>query len=72
MKILIVSSLFSLFLLIALPLVIIVPIMVAFLSGIVGLFIMLGSNEADRRLVLTGYNSTEIIFSRLLTFAIAH
>lgn len=36
-----------------------VAITVAFLAGLAGLFVVLGSAEADRRLVLAGYRPGE-------------
>lgn len=44
---------------------IMVPITVAFLSGLAGLFVVQGSLDADRRLALAGYRSSEILAARL-------
>jgi len=41
-------------------------ITVAFLSGLVGVFIMQAAHEADRRLVLAGFRGVETVASRLL------
>jgi len=42
-----------------------VPITVSFLAGILGLFVMLGSREADRRLVAAGYPVARLLLVRL-------
>lgn len=42
-----------------------VGITVAFLAGLTGLFVVLGSAEADRRLVLAGYRPGEVLAARL-------
>lgn len=44
---------------------IMVPITVAFLAGLAGLFVVLGSLEADRRLVVAGYRTAEVLAARL-------
>ena len=44
---------------------IIVPITVAFLGGLAGLFVVLGSAHADRRLVIAGYRPREVLVARL-------
>jgi hypothetical protein len=44
---------------------IMVPITVAFLAGIAGLFVVLGSAEGDRRLVLAGFRPHEVLAARL-------
>ncbi len=44
---------------------IMVAITVAFLGGLAGLFIVLGSAEADRRLVIAGYRPREVLAARL-------
>ncbi len=50
---------------------IMVPITVAFLSGLAGLFVVQGSLQADRRLALAGYRSSEILAARLGVVTIA-
>jgi hypothetical protein len=40
-------------------------ITVAFLAGLAGLFVVLGSAQADRRLVLAGYRPSEVLAARL-------
>lgn len=42
-----------------------VSITVAFLAGLAGLFVVLGSAEADRRLVIAGFRTREVLASRL-------
>ena len=42
-----------------------VPITVAFLAGLAGLFVVLGSTEGDRRLVLAGFRPREVLVARL-------
>ncbi len=42
-----------------------VPMTAAFLSGMLGLFVMLGSREADRRLVASGYPLALLLVVRL-------
>jgi hypothetical protein len=44
---------------------IMVAITVAFLAGLAGLFVVLGSAEADRRLVIAGFRTSEVLGSRL-------
>ena len=44
---------------------IMVPITVGFISGLAGLFVVLGSADADRRLVLAGYRPLEVLSARL-------
>ncbi|MFQ5819627.1 MAG: ABC transporter permease [Candidatus Heimdallarchaeota archaeon] len=46
------------------------PITATFLAGLAGVFMMLSSKDADRRLVLAGYKPSEIIVSRLSTLAL--
>lgn len=41
------------------------PITVAFLAGLAGLFVVLGSAEGDRRLALAGFRSWEILTARI-------
>jgi hypothetical protein len=41
------------------------PITVAFLSGIAGLFVVLGSAQADRRLTLAGFRTIEVLAARM-------
>lgn len=47
------------------------PIAVAFLAGLAGLFVALGSSEADRRLALAGFRSWEVLTARLGVIAFA-
>jgi hypothetical protein len=49
---------------------IMVPMTVAFLSGMVGLFVMLTSREADQRLVMSGYPALLLLGVRLGMIAI--
>lgn len=44
---------------------IMVGITVAFLAGLAGMFVMLGSAEGDRRLALAGFRAREILAARL-------
>ena len=48
---------------------IMVPITAAFLGGLLGLFVMLNSREADRRLVNAGYSLGGLLAVRLLIIA---
>ena len=48
-----------------------VSITVGFLASLIGLFVILDSADADRRLALTGYCSAEIVTIRLAVIAIA-
>lgn len=41
------------------------PITIAFLAGVAGLFVALGSAQADRRLVLAGFRTSEVLAARL-------
>lgn len=50
---------------------IMVPITVAFLAGLAGLFVVLGSAEGDRRLVLAGFKPREVLASRLGVITLA-
>ncbi len=50
---------------------IMVPITLAFLAGLSGLFIVRGSIEADARLAIAGFRPREILFSRLGTIVAA-
>ena len=50
---------------------IMVAITVAFLAGLAGLFVVLGSAEGDRRLVLAGFKPREILASRLGVITLA-
>jgi hypothetical protein len=50
---------------------IMVPITVAFLAGLAGLFVVLGSAEGDRRLVLAGFRPREVLVARLGVIFIA-
>ncbi|MBS1263161.1 MAG: hypothetical protein MAG715_00331 [Methanonatronarchaeales archaeon] len=47
------------------------PFTATFLAGVIGLFLMLASVEADRRLVLSGFRPGEVVLARLSTLAIA-
>lgn len=44
---------------------IMLPITVAFLAGLAGLFVVSGSEEGDRRLVLTSFRAGEVLTARL-------
>jgi hypothetical protein len=48
-----------------------VAITVAFLAGLAGLFVVLGSAEADRRLVIAGFRPREVLAARLGVIALA-
>ena len=48
-----------------------VPITVAFLAGLAGLFVVLGSAQGDRRLVLAGFRSREVLGARIGVIALA-
>jgi len=48
-----------------------VAITVAFLAGLAGLFVVLGSAEGDRRLVLAGFKPRQVLASRLGVITIA-
>jgi hypothetical protein len=50
---------------------IMVPITVAFLAGLAGLFVVLGSAEADRRLVIAGFRPREVLAARLGVIVLA-
>ena len=50
---------------------IMVPITVAFLAGLAGLFVVLGSIEADRRLVVAGYRTGEVLAARVGVIVLA-
>jgi len=50
---------------------IMVVITVAFLAGLAGLFVVLGSAEADRRLVIAGFRVSEVLASRLGVIVLA-
>lgn len=50
---------------------IMVPITVAFLAGLAGLFVVLGSAEGDRRLVLTGFRTREVLAARFGIIGVA-
>lgn len=41
-----------------------VPITVGFLAGLAGMFVMLGSSDGDRRLVLAGFRTREVLAAR--------
>lgn len=48
-----------------------VPITVGFLASLIGLFVILDSAQADRRLALTRYRTAEIVTVRLAVIAVA-
>ncbi|HEX6302086.1 MAG TPA: ABC transporter permease, partial [Acidimicrobiia bacterium] len=48
-----------------------VAITVAFLAGLAGLFVVLGSAEGDRRLVLAGFKPRQVLASRLGVITLA-
>ncbi len=48
-----------------------VPITIAFLAGLAGLFVVRGSLQADARLALAGFHSREILASRFGTISLA-
>jgi hypothetical protein len=50
---------------------IMVPITIAFLAGLAGLFVVQGSLEADARLAIAGFRAREILVSRLGTIVVA-
>lgn len=50
---------------------IMVPITVAFLGGLAGLFVVLGSAEGDRRLALAGFRSGELLAARVGVIGLA-
>ncbi|MFO7547050.1 MAG: ABC transporter permease [Trueperaceae bacterium] len=50
---------------------IMVPITVAFLAGLAGLFVVLGSAQGDRRLVIAGFKPREVLASRLGVIVLA-
>ena len=50
---------------VAVPGAIMAPITIAFLAGVAGLFVVLGSAQADRRLVLAGFHTPEVLAARL-------
>lgn len=50
---------------------IMVAITVAFLAGLAGLFVVLGSAEGDRRLVLAGFRTREVLGARVGVIALA-
>lgn len=50
---------------------IMVPITIGFLAGLVGLFVIQGSRQADARLALAGFRPSEILASRFGTIGIA-
>ncbi len=50
---------------------IMVLITVAFLAGLAGLFVVLGSLEADRRLVVAGYRTGEVLAARVGVIVLA-
>lgn len=47
------------------------PITVAFLAGLAGLFVVLGSAEGDRRLGLAGFRAREVLGARIGVIAVA-
>ncbi len=48
-----------------------VPITIGFLASLAGLFVILDSAQADRRLTLTDYRPGEILTVRMITIAVA-
>jgi len=50
---------------------IMVPITVAFLAGLAGLFVVLGSTEGDRRLIIAGFRPREVLAARLGVITLA-
>jgi hypothetical protein len=50
---------------------IMIPITVAFLAGLAGLFVVTGSAQADHRLVLAGFRPREVLTARLGVVAFA-
>jgi hypothetical protein len=48
-----------------------VAITVVFLAGLAGLFVVLGSAEADRRLVIAGFRPREVLAARLGVIVLA-
>ncbi|NOY55268.1 MAG: ABC transporter permease [Actinobacteria bacterium] len=50
---------------------IMVPITIAFLAGLAGLFVIQASSEADRRLVIAGFRTREILVARLGVIGLA-
>ena len=50
---------------------IMVPITIAFLAGLAGLFVVQGSIEADSRLAIAGFRTREILASRIGTIVVA-
>jgi hypothetical protein len=50
---------------------IMVPITVAFLAGLAGLFVVTGSAQADHRLVVAGFRPWEVLIARLGTITFA-
>ncbi len=55
----------------ALMTVVDVPIAVAFLAGLVGVFVVNSALESDRRLVVAGYSPVEAVVPRLVVLSIA-
>ena len=47
------------------------PVATAFLAGVAGLFVVLGSVQADRRLVLAGFRVGEVLVARIAVVALA-
>lgn len=47
------------------------PVATAFLAGTAGLFVVLGSVQADRRLVLAGFRAREVLAARLTVVGLA-
>ena len=47
------------------------PITIAFLSGVAGLFVVLGSAQADRRLVLAGFRTSHVLVARVGVIVLA-
>lgn len=47
------------------------PVATAFLAGVAGVFVVLGSVQADRRLVLAGFRVSEVLVARIAVVALA-
>ncbi|HET6876695.1 MAG TPA: hypothetical protein VFH38_04145 [Jatrophihabitans sp.] len=48
-----------------------VPVAIAFLGGLVGVFVVTAALQSDRRLVVAGYTPTEVIVPRLVVLTLA-
>lgn len=49
---------------------IMIPITVAFLSGMLGMFVMLSARQGDQRLVMAGYSPTLLVIVRLVVITV--